>query len=233
MRQPSASTPPAVRDSMPRSPSLAAQAYERLEGDIVMGRLAPGRMLTEPELSERLGIGRTPVREALQRLRREGLVRVLPRHGVQVTELDVAAQLEWVEVRRVLERLVAGNAARRADARERKRMLAIARALTTVAERGDIDEFMHLDHELHGLIETAAGNAILSEIMHLNRGRNRRFWYLLGMRAVDLKRSAQLHVDILRAIATGNEQRAGDAATALLDDLVRVTQEILLKGDHA
>jgi DNA-binding GntR family transcriptional regulator len=211
------------------SASLAEAAYAKLEQGLVTGELAPGRMLTEPAVSKRLGIGRTPVREALQRLEREGLVRVIPRRGIQVTEVEVASQLEWIEVRRELEKLAVGNAARRADAVTRERVLAMARDVGAVADRGDLAKFMRLDRELHDLVNACAGNSVLSDIMHLHQSRNRRFWYLLGRHAVDFKRSALLHRNILLAIADGDEERARRAADELMDDLRRVTQEVVLR----
>src|SRR3990170_3225564 len=87
--------------------TLTEQAYYRLEEMIVTLELAPGAILSEQALSSELGIGRTPVREALQRLSREGLVVVLPRKAIIVTETDPKRQLLVLEVRRELERLLA------------------------------------------------------------------------------------------------------------------------------
>ena len=95
--------------------TLADQAYRELEEEITTLRIPPGAILSEAQLSERFGIGRTPVREALQRLAREGLVVIMPRRGVVVSEIDVAAQLRLLEVRRELERLMVRGAAQRAS----------------------------------------------------------------------------------------------------------------------
>ena len=83
--------------------SLSDQAYEGLEEMIVTLRLEAGAVLSEAELSEKLGIGRTPIREALQRLAREGLVLILPRKGILVSEINPGKQLLLLEVRRELE----------------------------------------------------------------------------------------------------------------------------------
>ena len=99
--------------------SLADRAYSDLEELIVTLRLAPGSAVSEAELSQRLGIGRTPIREALQRLARERLVTILPRRGIIVSEINVKSQLRLLEVRREVERLVAKNAARRATPEQR------------------------------------------------------------------------------------------------------------------
>jgi DNA-binding GntR family transcriptional regulator len=90
-----------------RTETLTEQAYNRLEEMIVTLSLAPGAVLSEQTLSAGLGIGRTPIREALQRLGHEGLVRVLPRKAIIVTDTDPKRQLLVLEVRRELERLLA------------------------------------------------------------------------------------------------------------------------------
>ena len=106
--------------------SLTERAYSDLEELIVTLQLAPGSAVSEAELSQRLGIGRTPIREALQRLAREHMVTILPRRGIIVAEINVKSQLRLLEVRREVERLVARSAARRATGAERARFNEIA-----------------------------------------------------------------------------------------------------------
>ena len=100
---------------------------------IVTLKLAPGAVLSEQALSPELGIGRTPIREALQRLASEGLVLVLPRKAIIVTETDPRKQLLVLEVRRELERLLARASAERASAAERRAFQAIADGMEAAA----------------------------------------------------------------------------------------------------
>ena len=93
--------------------TLTDRAYAELEELIVTLQLPPGTALSELVLAKRLDIGRTPIREALQRLSRDGLVNILARRGVLVSEIDLRAQLRLLEVRRELERLMARGAAER------------------------------------------------------------------------------------------------------------------------
>jgi DNA-binding GntR family transcriptional regulator len=95
------------------------KAYAQIEEMIVTLQLPPGTVLSELVLTNRLGIGRTPIREALQRLSRDGLVSILPRRGVLVSDIDIRAQLRVLEVRRELDRLIARYAAIRATQEER------------------------------------------------------------------------------------------------------------------
>lgn len=123
--------------SRPRPKSLTTQAYEILEAMIANLELKPGEALSEVELAERLGIGRTPVREALQRLAREHLVQILPQRGVLVSEIDIKRQLRLLEVRREVERLVVRCAARRANEEERQRFEELGLLFEEAGKTGD------------------------------------------------------------------------------------------------
>ena len=127
---------------------------------IVTLELAPGAILAEQVLSAELGIGRTPVREALQRLALEGLVLVLPRKAIIVTETDPRRQLLVLEVRRELERLLARASAERATEAERWRFRAIADGMEAAARTSDDIAFMRLDRELNALLAEAAHNEV-------------------------------------------------------------------------
>ena len=116
----------AAKQEDAKAETLTEQAYYRLEEMIVTLKLAPGAILSEQTLSVDLGIGRTPIREALQRLAREGLVLVLPRKAILVTDTDPRKQLLVLEVRRELERLLARASAERASVAERAQFQAIA-----------------------------------------------------------------------------------------------------------
>src|SRR3954462_6423604 len=130
------------------SPKLSERAYRDIEELIVTLELPPGSAVSEGMLSRRLAIGRTPIREALQRLARESLVVILPRRGVIVSEINVRTQLRLLETRREVERLVARSAARRATPAERRRMAGLAERFEASARRNDDKAFMRVDREL-------------------------------------------------------------------------------------
>src|SRR5689334_25339402 len=115
--------------------SLSERAYADLEEMIVTLKLAPGAAVSEQELAQRLGIGRTPIREALQRLAREGLVTILPRKGILVSETDPRKQLLVLEVRRELERLLCRSGAQRASEEQRQRFREIADGMRSEERR--------------------------------------------------------------------------------------------------
>jgi DNA-binding GntR family transcriptional regulator len=120
--------------------------------------LPPGSAVSEAMLSERLGIGRTPIREALQRLARERLVQILPRRGVIVSDINVKGQLRLIELRREVERLVVRSAARRATEAERKRFAELADRFEKSARQNDDTTFMRVDREYNDLSVSAATN---------------------------------------------------------------------------
>jgi len=207
----------ALRPDPAKAKTLTDQAYNRLEEKIVTLKLAPGALLSEQALSVELGIGRTPIREALQRLAREGLVLVLPRKAILVTETDPAKQLLVLEVRRELERLLARCGAERASTEERGRFQAIADGMDAAAVSNDDIAFMRLDREMNALLAEAAHNEYATRSMRFLNGHSRRFWYLHYKEAADLPKCARLHADEARAIAKGNTARAMAASDKLID----------------
>jgi len=204
--------------------SLTDCAYGDLEELIVTLKLAPGSAVSEMALSQRLGIGRTPIREALQRLARERLVTILPRRGILVTEINIKSQLRLLEVRREVERLVAKNAARRATPEERARFLEIARSFEKSARSNDEVTFMRVDREFNELAVRAARNEFAAGAMGLMHSLSRRFWYIHYKQAADMPLTAKLHADIARAIAAGKENAAGKALDRLLDSIDSFTR---------
>jgi DNA-binding GntR family transcriptional regulator len=190
----------------PKADTLTEQAYSRLEEMIVTLALAPGAVLSEQALSAELGIGRTPIREALQRLAREGLVLVLPRKAIIVTETDPRRQLLVLEVRRGLERLLASASVE-----------AIAKGMENAARTSDDIAFMRLDRELNTLLADASHNEYAARAMRMLNGHSRRFWYLHYKQAADLPKMARLHADEARAIAKGSPERAMVASDKLID----------------
>jgi DNA-binding GntR family transcriptional regulator len=218
-----------ARDSVPRSSSqsLTDRAYLDLEEMIVTLKLPPGTAVSESELSQRLNIGRTPIREALQRLARERLIVILPRRGILVSEINVKSQLRLLEVRREVERLIARSAARRATAAERDRFGVLARTFEKSAKINDDVTFMRTDREFNVLCATAARNEFAAGAMTLMHSLSRRFWYIHYKQAADMPLTAKLHADIARAIAAGNEDAAAKAADRLIDVIEKFTRDTL------
>lgn len=207
--------------------SLTDRAYRQLEELIVTLRLAPGEVLSEAALSKQLGIGRTPIREALQRLAREGLVVILPRRGILVAEINVRSQLELLRVRRELERLMATLCARRCSAEEREEFAALAEAMDAAGAADDDVAFMRQDRQLNVAISTCCRNEYASRAIGLTHGLSRRFWYQHYKQVLDLPLCARLHADQARAIASGDRAATAEATDRLMDYMETFTRATL------
>lgn len=203
---------PVVEDA-----SLTDRAYRILEELIATLQLPPGAVLSELTLSDRLKIGRTPIREALQRLARDGLVVVLPRRGVLVSDINLRTQLRLLEVRRVLEVLMAGLAAERATAEERDAFAEIAGSMRQAAEVEDDLAFMRLDRRFNLLMAQASRNEFAVRSMGLMNALSRRFWYQHYREVADLPLAARLHAEVAEAVARRDRKGAETAAANLVD----------------
>lgn len=210
----------AVLKSLPENDSLAEQAYRVLEEQLVTLKLAPGELVAEKDLMDMAGIGRTPVREAIQRLSVEGLLQVLPRKGLMVTPLRRSDLSQIIEARRVMERLLVVKAAERATADQRQALKTLASHMH--AADNDIESFFRLDQHLNELLEAACNNHFLVQALTAMHSQCRRLWYLHRSR-LNLPRSAQLHGGLASAVANGegaNAIRALDEIIAILEELV-------------
>ncbi|KPK31695.1 MAG: GntR family transcriptional regulator [Betaproteobacteria bacterium SG8_40] len=197
--------------------SLTDKAYKQLEEMIVTLQLKPGSVLAEAELGERLQIGRTPIREALHRLAREGLVTILPRKGILVTEINPGKQFLVLEVRRELERLMARTSAARSTESERKAFRRIARGMQQAAGKNDDLKFMRHDSELNLLIAQASHNEYAAMAIQSIQGLSRRFWYVHYKQAADMPLCARLHAELAQKIADGDAGGAARASDRLVD----------------
>lgn len=213
-------TAPAVRSiATEAEPTLTRQAHERLEEMIVTLELAPGSVVSEASLSAQLGIGTTPIREALQRLAREYLVQIFPRRGVVITAIDVRQQLQVLETRRELERLIARTAARRATPAEREAIAALADRIEQTEVDADPRAFLRVDAELKALAARAARNDIAAEAIMPLHAVSRRFWFYHHEAFPAGLAARPRHVALARAIASGDEAAAAAASDRLIDDL--------------
>jgi DNA-binding GntR family transcriptional regulator len=204
--------------------TLTEQAYREIEERIVTLRLKPGDILSEQMLSVAIKIGRTPIREALQRLAREGLITILPRKGILVSDMNPRSQLLVLEVRRELERLLSRAGAERATGEQRAALHDIALGMEQAGKANDDIVFMRLDREMNELMIDAAHNDYAARSMKLLQGLSRRFWYMHYRVAADLPLCARLHADQARTIADGDAAAAACASDALMDYVASFTR---------
>ncbi|TRX76195.1 GntR family transcriptional regulator [Pseudomonas mangiferae] len=216
-----------TRLPQPAEESLVDQAYAQIEERIVTLQLAPGQVVSENMLATLLGLGRTPVREALQQLAREGLVVIMPKRGIVVSGMDVRKQLRLLEVRREVERYLVGSAARRAEEPERDAFAALAQRLDAVGETNDGEAFLVLDRTFNRLLLQAGRNEYATAVMKLMQGLSRRFWFAHYKQAANLPEAAQLHACIARHIAANQPEAAMEDLDRLLDNVETFTRATL------
>jgi DNA-binding GntR family transcriptional regulator len=203
--------------------SLADKAYHEIRGLIVSLELAPGAVIDERELIERLEIGRTPVREALRRLSHEGLVEVYPRRGMFVTGVDVRELARLSEVREVLEPEAARLAAERATDGDRAELSALLAELDA-----GTSELMELDERIHRAVYRAAHNDLLEATLEQYYVLALRIWSIALDRAHELEEAVEAHRALLEAIQAGDGDRAADTMRAHVQDFEQAMHRVLL-----
>ncbi len=208
---------PRVPEAPAEPATLTDRAYALLEEMIVHGTLAPGAVVTETMLADRLEIGRTPIREALQRLAREHLVSIQPRRSVTIAPIDVRGQLRMLELRRAVETLVAVSAAKRASLDERERFGELADAFERSAKVRDEVTFMRVDREFNELCILAARNEFAAASMRLIAPLARRYWIHYSPKTGDFLLIARLHASLARAISLNRPRDAAREVGQLLD----------------
>ena len=203
--------------------SLADKAYHEIRRLIVSLELAPGAVIDERELIERLEIGRTPVREALRRLSHEGLVEVYPRRGMFVTGVDVRDLARLSEVREVLEPEAARLAAERATDADREELRALLAEL-----EGGASELMDLDERIHRAVYRAAHNDLLEATLEQYYVLALRIWSIALDRAHELEEAVEAHRALLEAIQAGDGDRAADTMRAHVQNFEQAMHRVLL-----
>lgn len=145
---------------------LGDQVEHALKAEIISGRLAPGQRISHEELAAKWNVSYTPVRDAIRHLESQGFVKVLPRRGVFVTELDATTFQDIFEVRIALEVLAAKSATLQAPAAELERVLrSYQEAVATYQQTGDSSLLVERDYMVHDLLMRHCSNAKVIEIM--------------------------------------------------------------------
>ncbi|WP_281647303.1 GntR family transcriptional regulator [Parendozoicomonas sp. Alg238-R29] len=197
--------------------TLTESACEQLERKIIFQELAPGAMHSEKNLAEAINMGRTPVREALQKLAWEQMVIIHPRRGVQIQNVTVESQLKLLEVRRALEALCVKLAAERATPVQKSRMKELATGILQCASDHDDEHFLDYLRGCHEVLVEAARNEYISKVMRPLQGPSRLFWF--RYREANTDHPAQLHADIMNSVAAGDASGAEEASHALIEYL--------------
>ncbi|MDH6605967.1 DNA-binding GntR family transcriptional regulator [Streptomyces sp. SAI-208] len=193
--------------------SLAERAYRAIRDRLVMLEIRPGAPINEERLGQSLGVGRTPVREALKRLQYERLITTYPRRGTFATEVNITDLAHISEVRQELEPLAAAQAARRATATDRAHLTDLLGELGSAGTSGrEAADLMRLDLRVHRAIYTATHNPYLEDTLVRHDNLATRIWCLFVDRLDDMAGHVEEHGPLIAAIVAGEVDRAARLA---------------------
>ncbi|HEV8596651.1 MAG TPA: GntR family transcriptional regulator [Candidatus Dormibacteraeota bacterium] len=208
--------------------SQSEEAYRRLLERIVSLEMRPGSVVDEARLREELRIGRTPIREALQRLARENLVRSVPHRGTFVTDVNITDLARITEVRVVLEAHAARLAAEKLTSQDRQQIEELLELLRRGYVAGQRD-LMQLDQQVHRLVYRSTHNPLLEATLERFFNLSLRLWYLVLDREVRLREAVDEHVELLQAICAGDGARAEEIMRCHVSGFEREIRKVLVE----
>lgn len=198
--------------------------YLELKHKILTGEIVSQTRLMEIDLSEKMNVSRTPIREAIRRLADDGLVKIVPRRGAYVANISIKDMLDVFEVREDMEGFVAQLAAQRISEEEKVELERIAAEYENALESADDKEsIIELDERFHNYIVGCCGNETLSELVKYVQELSLRFRYLYYNDYTLYESTAEQHQKIISAIKEGRSEdarREADAHVKALKEFV-------------
>ncbi len=195
----------------------ADRAYDHIREQLIMLDIRPGDPINDDQLAAALGLGRTPVREALKRLERERLVIAYPRRGTFATMVDLTDLADISEIRKQLEPTAAARAARIATSQACDELSRLAAEISAVTDDDEPHEVLRKDVHVHRAIYRASGNPHLEDILVSLDAHATRIWCLFLDRLPGVADHVREHIPLIEAII------AGDAEAAAAQTLAHVT----------
>jgi len=196
------------------------QAYERLEELLVRCELQPGRFLAMHDLQVLVGLGRTPVHQAVSRLAADTLVLVTPRHGIRIAPIDLTREKVLLDLRRDVERFVIRLATQRSGASQRNQMLHIKRQLVEHGATMTVDQFNVVDRRIDQLLLAAANEPFVESTLRPLHTIFRRLGWIYHTQTgvqLDLHGTIEGHIQVIDAVAAGDVPAAISASDHLMD----------------
>lgn len=207
--------------------------YEELKRQIMTGEIPPGMRMMEVELADDMGVSRTPIREAIRKLEKEGLVCIEPRRGAYASEVSIKDMVDVLEVREYLEGMASGLAAKKITAQEAETIRQATIAYKKAVESGNTEEIIKEDELFHKLIVDCSGNKTLIQMVNQVQDLALRFRYIYYDDFSRYKNMPYEHQEIFDAIVSGDSEAArtiGDAHVARLKDFVIEQADSIAKG---
>ncbi len=206
---------------------LREMVYEELKLQILTGGIVPGTRMMEVELAEEMGVSRTPIREAIRKLEKEGLVTIEPRRGAYASRISTEDMVEILEVRQDLEGLAAFFAATRMSKENLEELKSIAEKYNKAVEEGNMQDMIRFDTMFHRKIVDSCNNKILVHMVEQLQEMVLRFRYIYYDNFRRAEHMPAEHRAILEAIADGDEEKAREAADV---HIYRLKQLVIEEG---
>ncbi|MCV7286666.1 GntR family transcriptional regulator [Mycolicibacterium wolinskyi] len=217
----------ALPETDARAETAADRAYEIVRERIVMLDIRPGEPINDDNLAAELGVGRTPVREALKRLERDRLVIAYPRRGTFATAVDMTDLADISEIRKQLEPTAAARAARTASAEARARLEALIAGIVEIEDTDDPREVLRHDVRVHREIYRSSGNPHLEQILVSLDAHATRIWCLFLDRLPGVADHVREHAQLMEAIVAGDEATAASLTLAHVIGFERAIRALL------
>ena len=182
--------------------------YEELKRQILVGEIAPGTRMMEVELAEDMGVSRTPVREAIRKLEKEGLVTIEPRRGAYASDISIKDMVDVLEVRQMLEGMAASMAAQKVTEEEKLDFVEANSAYKNAVKKENIEEIIRYDELFHQLIVSYSGNKTLNQLLSQVQELALRFRYIYYDDFSRYENMPVEHEEIEEAIISGDTQKA-------------------------
>ncbi len=214
------------RKQIERHQTLREKILETIRDAILKGSLKPGERVSEPDLAERFGISRTPIREAFRQLESEGYLQVVPRKGAVVASLSERDIEEFYAIKIILEGFAARMAAEKLTGKEIERLESINERLYKLADEGDVKTFFRVHNEFHEVFIKAAGNDKLSEMINQLVMKFKRLRLASLSQPGRMAISIEDHRDMIQAF----KEHDGNRADSLIRHAATIGADVLIQS---
>ncbi|MDO4176248.1 MAG: GntR family transcriptional regulator [Bacillota bacterium] len=211
---------------------LREMVYEELKMQILTGAIIPGTRMMEVELAEEMGVSRTPIREAIRKLEKEGLVTIEPRRGAYASMISTEDMVEILEVRQDLEGLAAFFAAERMQPAQLDELKAVSASYNEAVTRGSMEDMIKFDTRFHRIIVDSCHNKILVQMIEQLQELVLRFRYIYYDNFKRAENMPEEHEAILKAIESKDTNLAREAADVHIDRLKTMVIEEGVQQKH-
>jgi len=212
---------------------LREMVYEELKMQILTGAIIPGMRMMEVELAEEMGVSRTPIREAIRKLEKEGLVTIEPRRGAYASMISTEDMVEILEVRQDLEGLAAFFAADRMKPEQMAELRETSNNYNEAVASGNMEDMIKCDTKFHRIIVDSCHNKILEHMIEQLQELVLRFRYIYYDNFRRAENMPEEHEAIVAAIASGDANKARDAADIHIERLKELVIKEGVQQKHA